>query len=462
VAENQPQKNRMKSEFSELTARLLAFMRRRATELATLQDLAQVHGAAVNDLDREFNALALELFSLQFRENGPYRRFCESQGATPGSIEKWPAIPAVPAAAFKELDLSCLTPPERTIVFLSSGTTGQRPSRHSHNPESLAIYEESLRLWFKTCVLKHTRPSIVCLTPPASQAPQSSLVHMFDCLIREFGSLDSLFVGQLDASGNWEVGLELVATALDQISKIGNPVYLMGTAFSFVHLLEQMASKDLVIELPHGSLALETGGYKGRSRSLPKQELHKLIRRRLGLPPGAVISEYGMCELSSQAYTIRGGGGGGAYSLSSAGGEGRGEEAKSVPSTQVHGVGVLATSGRLVEKPAIVSKLASSPPPSSKALWRAGRPSPPEKEREKAPASLSFPPWARVQIISPETGREVEEGQAGLLRIFDLANVFSALAIQTEDLAIRRGDGFELIGRAVSAEPRGCSLMAAG
>ena len=73
---------------------------------------------------------------------------------------------------------------------------------------------------------------------------------------------------------------------------------------------------------------------------------------------------------------------------------------------------------------------------------------------------FQFPPWTRVQIISPETGREVSEGETGLIRIFDLANVYSALAIQTEDLAIRRGTGFELVGRAEKAEQRGCSLMA--
>jgi hypothetical protein len=72
---------------------------------------------------------------------------------------------------------------------------------------------------------------------------------------------------------------------------------------------------------------------------------------------------------------------------------------------------------------------------------------------------FSFPPWARVQIISPETGGEVAEGETGLIRVFDLANVFSVLAVQTEDLGVRRGDGFELIGRAALAEPRGCSLM---
>jgi hypothetical protein len=70
-----------------------------------------------------------------------------------------------------------------------------------------------------------------------------------------------------------------------------------------------------------------------------------------------------------------------------------------------------------------------------------------------------FPPWARVQITSPETGREVRDGETGLIRVFDLANVFSVAAVQTEDLGIRRGDGFELIGRAELAEPRGCSLL---
>jgi len=71
-----------------------------------------------------------------------------------------------------------------------------------------------------------------------------------------------------------------------------------------------------------------------------------------------------------------------------------------------------------------------------------------------------FPSWARMQIVSPETGREVADGETGLIRIFDLANVFSVAAVQTEDLGVRRGGGFELIGRAPLAEPRGCSLMA--
>ena len=71
-----------------------------------------------------------------------------------------------------------------------------------------------------------------------------------------------------------------------------------------------------------------------------------------------------------------------------------------------------------------------------------------------------FPPWARAEIVSPESGHEVEEGETGLIRVFDLANVYSVMAVQTEDLGVRRGTGFELIGRAALAEPRGCSLTA--
>lgn len=139
---------------------------------------------------------------------------------------------------------------------------------------------------------------------------------------------------------------------------------------------------------------METGGYKNRSRTMTKTELHALTTERLGVPPSHIICEYGMSELSSQAYAVT-------------------NDTK----TTYH------------------SSLVTH--------------------------HFQFPPWCRSQIISPETGREVADGETGLIRVFDLANVFSVMAIQTEDLAIRRGDGFELLGRAQLAEPRGCSLMTA-
>ena len=70
------------------------------------------------------------------------------------------------------------------------------------------------------------------------------------------------------------------------------------------------------------------------------------------------------------------------------------------------------------------------------------------------------PAWARSLVVNPTTGNEVAEGETGVLRLFDLANLGSVLALQTQDLAIRRGRDFELIGRAPGAIPRGCSRSA--
>jgi hypothetical protein len=68
------------------------------------------------------------------------------------------------------------------------------------------------------------------------------------------------------------------------------------------------------------------------------------------------------------------------------------------------------------------------------------------------------PPWLRFLIINPNTNTEAFPGEAGLLRIFDLANLWSVLAVQTQDLAVAQAEeGFLLLGRDPAALPRGCS-----
>lgn len=68
------------------------------------------------------------------------------------------------------------------------------------------------------------------------------------------------------------------------------------------------------------------------------------------------------------------------------------------------------------------------------------------------------PPWVRTLVVDPETLREVPPGQTGLLRHFDLANVGSVIAIQTDDIGYATAAGFEITGRAPGAEARGCAL----
>src|SRR5690242_16821928 len=77
--------------------------------------------------DSEFEHLALRLFALQYQNVLPYQRWCASRGATPGRVNSWRDIPAVPTEAFKEYDFTSLPLAERSAAFYSSGTTELRP-----------------------------------------------------------------------------------------------------------------------------------------------------------------------------------------------------------------------------------------------------------------------------------------------------------------------------------------------
>jgi hypothetical protein len=68
------------------------------------------------------------------------------------------------------------------------------------------------------------------------------------------------------------------------------------------------------------------------------------------------------------------------------------------------------------------------------------------------------PGWVRTIAVDPETLQPLAEGSEGILRHVDLANLDSVMAIQTADLGRVTGEGVELTGRMIGAEPRGCSL----
>ncbi len=118
---------------------------------------ARLRGSVANSQSAirnpQFSSLALELFALAIRKQRRLPEILRGARADAGNVEHWTQIPAVPTGAFKELELSCIPPEERTAVFHSSGTTEQKPSRHFHNAESLAVYEASLWTWFERNVL---------------------------------------------------------------------------------------------------------------------------------------------------------------------------------------------------------------------------------------------------------------------------------------------------------------------
>lgn len=76
------------------------------------------------------------------------------------------------------------------------------------------------------------------------------------------------------------------------------------------------------------------------------------------------------------------------------------------------------------------------------------------------PRPKAGPPWLRTLAVDPERLQPLPDGEVGLLRHFDLANLDSVLAVQTEDLGRVTPEGLQLLGRASGAEARGCSLAA--
>lgn len=76
------------------------------------------------------------------------------------------------------------------------------------------------------------------------------------------------------------------------------------------------------------------------------------------------------------------------------------------------------------------------------------------------PRRLWVPLWVRATPVDPDTLQPVRDDAVGILRIDDCANLDSVCCIQTADLARRSSDGIVVIGRALGATPRGCSLAA--
>ncbi|MDX1566571.1 MAG: hypothetical protein R3223_02150 [Longimicrobiales bacterium] len=249
--------------------------------------------------DEAFGDLALRVFRYQFRENGVYAGFCRRRGVDPDSVSHWTEVPAVPTRAFKALKIVSGPPDEVDVVFRTSGTSRGAEARGEHHVLDLRLYRESLIPNFRDHLLADgARLPLVCLIPNPVRAPDSSLSHMMGVVEEELAA----------EGGGWFVdpdrGLleEELARALAGLEDRSIPILLCGTAFSFVHWLDAMEENGWRFVLPEGSRIMETGGFKGRSRTVSREELHRGLSQTFGVPREEIVNEYGMTELLSQFY----------------------------------------------------------------------------------------------------------------------------------------------------------------
>ncbi len=332
-----------------------------------------------------FDALAVDLARFQASRISGLARLAQARGVKLGEITAAREVPAVPTDAFKHTRVSTFPPEAARAVFRTSGTTTALRGTHAYR--DTGTYDAAALAFGRHALFAGLAepPDVVVLAPSPSspEGMDSSLGHMMSLFVAELCAPAGVARTHFVAHGSL-LADDLCARLEDLAQRAARPVLVLGTSFAFVHFLE--ACPSFRVALPVGSRLMQTGGFKGKSREVPAVELRADLASTLGLSPRAIVSEYGMTELSSQLYegTLR------------------------FPDLD---------EGVLIE-----------------------------------------PPWVRVVPVDAETLIPVSTGQIGLARIEDLANVDSAVVVQTQDRVARVEGGFRLFGRAAGAPPRGCSI----
>lgn len=235
-----------------------------------------------------FEDVALRIFARQYERCLPYRRFCDRRGKSPAQVTDWREIPHLPVTAFKHARIYS-GQGEPAHYFQTSGTTQGQERRGRHYFEKLDLYAACSRPIFKRFILpdRERIPMLMLAQPPAAN-PHSSLSWYFDQQAQAFGESAAWFV---DEHGLKVAELEAALKAAE------GSVLLLGTAFAFVHMVDS----GLSVRLAPGSRVMETGGFKGKSREVGRDELYRLIQGALG-PDVVCLNQYGMTEMSSNCY----------------------------------------------------------------------------------------------------------------------------------------------------------------
>jgi hypothetical protein len=266
-------------EADALHARVRAFVADGRTDDATFKDLA----AAIAD----FQARAIP----------GYRRLCAARGVDPAR-DPPRSLPAVPTDAFRLSHVATFPIERATAIFRTSGTT--HGARGAHAVRDLRTYHDAAIAGARDTIFApyRDRPLIFAIAPSLDEADGSSLGQMLAWFVDEIGARGSRFL-RPDAPALAIEALEAVASAA-ATGGGGEPLVVMATAFAWVHLVDALGGRS--VALPRGSRAMQTGGFKGRSREIPAAELRSEIAHALGLPAAQVVGEYGMTELGSQLW----------------------------------------------------------------------------------------------------------------------------------------------------------------
>ncbi|MCD6333073.1 MAG: acyltransferase [Bacteroidales bacterium] len=231
----------------------------------------------------DFNRLTLDTFKFQAANNPVYRQYLNLLGITPAQKILPEEIPFLPIEFFKTNRIICGNEPG-DLEFTSSGTTGS--SHSTHIVLHREWYHQSLLNGFIRVFGDPADYCLLALLPSYLERTGSSLVYMMDQLIRHSGH---------PLNGFYLNNLEELARTLHQLETTGQKTLLTGVPYALLDFAEQFAMKLNYVQI------METGGMKGKRKEMLREELHQMLQKAFGT--GKILSEYGMTELLSQAYS---------------------------------------------------------------------------------------------------------------------------------------------------------------
>jgi len=237
--------------------------------------------------EKQFNAVAFDVFHFQYENNPVYRHFCDAPGIKPSNPDHYSQIPFLPIEFFKKHKvISCTETP--SLVFSSSGTTGMHTSRHFVKEPD--IYRQSFVNAFRFFLGDPEDYHILALLPGYIEREGSSLIYMVNELIQ---------LSHSPHSGFYLDELDQLRTKIISLRDDERKILLLGVSFALLEMAE-----DFPVKHPR-LLIMETGGMKGRRKEMIREELHDILKNAFSVE--TICSEYGMTELLSQAYSMGGG-----------------------------------------------------------------------------------------------------------------------------------------------------------
>jgi hypothetical protein len=243
------------------------------------------------DSEASFNALALQLFHAQSENNLVYKQYLNLIGKDPSIINHYTEIPCLPVSFFKTQQVitgiaSNSQPTKQSLQFKSSGISQQERSTHWVDAP---WYEKVTAAGFKRFFGEISEYVIIACLPSYYENKESSLLYM----VNHFISLSNN-----PLSGYYDFESEEIAQVITKCRAEGKKAWIIGVTYALL----DWAESNNKITLDASTIVLETGGMKGRRKEMVRTELHDVLKNSLGI--STIYSEYGMCEMISQAYSF--------------------------------------------------------------------------------------------------------------------------------------------------------------